>query len=213
MCSIIFPLNVTFTDSGIGMLASPVARARATVPESAPKAIPLDILVCESPPIMIDQSSTVKSFRTLWITSVIAWYSLFGSLAVIRPKSFINFISLGIFSWDFLSQTDAVWQPDWYAPSTIGEITVAAIDSSSWEVISPVVSCDPTMFTSTLTSDPACKIFPGVVPTAFLLNIFSAAVKPCPLWETSLEGAKTIGISIFRVFAAKDCSFFPNTIA
>ena len=43
----------------------PVANARATVPESAPNATPLDILVCESPPIIIAQSSTVKSFNTL----------------------------------------------------------------------------------------------------------------------------------------------------
>jgi hypothetical protein len=39
------PLKVTFTDSGIGIEASPVASARATVPESAPKATPFDILV------------------------------------------------------------------------------------------------------------------------------------------------------------------------
>jgi hypothetical protein len=38
------PLNVTFTDCGIGIEAS-VANASATVPESAPKATPLDILV------------------------------------------------------------------------------------------------------------------------------------------------------------------------
>ena len=37
----------------------------ATVPESAPKATPFDILVCESPPIMIAQSSIVMSFNTL----------------------------------------------------------------------------------------------------------------------------------------------------
>ena len=39
------PLKVTFTDCGIGIEASPVAKARATVPESAPKATPLDIRV------------------------------------------------------------------------------------------------------------------------------------------------------------------------
>ena len=39
------PLNVTLTDCGMGMVASPVANARATVPESAPKATPLDIRV------------------------------------------------------------------------------------------------------------------------------------------------------------------------
>ena len=59
------PLKVTFTDSGIGIEASPVAKAKATVPESAPKATPLDILVCESPPIIIAQSSIVISFNTL----------------------------------------------------------------------------------------------------------------------------------------------------
>ena len=45
-----------------------------------------------------------------------------------------------MFSWAFLSHTDAVWHPDWYAPSTMGEITVAAIISSSCDVIKPVVS-------------------------------------------------------------------------
>ena len=45
MCSNISPLKVTFTDSGMGMLASPVASASATVPESAPNATPLDIRV------------------------------------------------------------------------------------------------------------------------------------------------------------------------
>ena len=59
--------------SGIGIEASPVANASATVPESAPNATPLDILVCESPPIITHQSSTVKSFKTLWITSVMGW--------------------------------------------------------------------------------------------------------------------------------------------
>ena len=49
MWSCILPLNVTFTDSGIGMVASPVASASATVPESAPKATPLDIRVWLSP--------------------------------------------------------------------------------------------------------------------------------------------------------------------
>jgi hypothetical protein len=47
------------------------------------------------------------------------------------------------------------------------------------------------MFTSTRTSEPACNIFPGVVPTAFLLNIFSTAVNPCPSIEISLDEAKT----------------------
>ena len=113
ICSCILPLKVTFTDSGIGIDASPVARASATVPESAPKATPFDILVCESPPMIIAQSSIVMSFNTLWITSVKGWYLLCGSRPVIRPKSLINFINLGMFSWDFKSQTDAVWHPDW----------------------------------------------------------------------------------------------------
>ena len=39
------PLNVTFTDSGIGIVTSPVAKANATVPESAPKATPFDMRV------------------------------------------------------------------------------------------------------------------------------------------------------------------------
>tara|TARA_A100001011_G_C14153177_1_gene774925 strand:+ start:400 stop:522 length:123 start_codon:yes stop_codon:yes gene_type:complete len=34
----ILPVKVTFTLSGIGMVASPVAKASATVPESAPNA-------------------------------------------------------------------------------------------------------------------------------------------------------------------------------
>ena len=67
------PLKVTFTDWGIGIVASPVANASATVPEPAPKATPFDIRVCESPPIMTAQSSIVMSFNTLWITSVIGW--------------------------------------------------------------------------------------------------------------------------------------------
>ena len=71
MCSAIEPVKVTFTVSGIGIVASPVAKASATVPESAPKATPFDILVWESPPIIMAQSSTVISFNTLWITSVI----------------------------------------------------------------------------------------------------------------------------------------------
>ncbi|CAI8255672.1 MAG: Uncharacterised protein [SAR116 cluster bacterium] len=71
MCPAMLPVKVTLTDSGIGMLASPVASASATVPESAPNATPFDMRVWESPPMMIDQSSTVMSFSTLWITSVI----------------------------------------------------------------------------------------------------------------------------------------------
>ena len=65
MCCFISPLNVTLTDSGIGIEASPVAKANATVPESAPKATPFDIRVCESPPIIIAHSSIVISFKTL----------------------------------------------------------------------------------------------------------------------------------------------------
>ena len=113
ICGAMLPLNTTFTDSGIGIVASPVASASATVPESAPKATPLDIRVCESPPIIIDQSSTVISFSTLWITSVIAWYSSFGSRAVISPNLCINCIRRGVFSCALKSHTDAVWQPDW----------------------------------------------------------------------------------------------------
>ena len=40
----------------------PVAKANATVPESAPKATPLDIQY-EIPPMMIDQSSTVYHLK------------------------------------------------------------------------------------------------------------------------------------------------------
>gem|GEM_PF-4952876 len=39
---------------------------------SAPKATPFDMRVWLSPPMMIAQSSTVMSFSTLWMTSVIA---------------------------------------------------------------------------------------------------------------------------------------------
>ncbi|MNL48643.1 hypothetical protein D3C87_1715170 [compost metagenome] len=63
-------MKVTLTDCGIGMVASPVASASATVPESAPKATPLDMRVWLSPPMMIARSSMVMSFSTLWITSV-----------------------------------------------------------------------------------------------------------------------------------------------
>ena len=69
------------------------------------------------------------------------------------------------------------------------------------------------MFTVTRTSEPACKTLPGVEPTAFLLNIFSTAVRPCPSIEISFDGANTDTISIPKVFDAKVCSFFPNTIA
>ena len=113
MWSAMLPVKVTFTDSGTGMVASPVASASATVPESAPKATPLDMRVWESPPMMIAQSSTVMSFSTLWMTSVIGWYWSFGSRPVIRPKSCMNFISFGVFSAALKSQTDAVWHPDW----------------------------------------------------------------------------------------------------
>ena len=64
------------------------------------------------------------------------------------------------------------------------------------------------MFTSTLTLEPACNVFPGVVPTAFLLNIFSTAVNPCPSIEISLEVANTCGASIPKAFAANVCNFF-----
>ena len=127
----IWPLKVTLTDSGMGMDASPVASARATVPESAPNATPFDMRVCESPPMMMAQSSTVRSFRTLWITSVMAWYSPLGSRPVMSPKSFMKLIKRGMFSCAFKSHTDAVWHPDWYAPSTMGEMVVAAIISNS----------------------------------------------------------------------------------
>ena len=113
MWSFISPLNVTLTDSGIGIDASPVANASATVPESAPNATPLDMRVCESPPMMMAQSSTVRSFKTLWMTSVMAWYSPLGSRPVMSPKSFMKRINRGMFSWAFKSQTDAVWHPDW----------------------------------------------------------------------------------------------------
>ena len=73
MWGFMLPLKVTFTDSGIGMADSPVAKAIATVPESAPNATPLDIRVWESPPMMMARSSIVMSLSTLWITSVMEW--------------------------------------------------------------------------------------------------------------------------------------------
>ena len=69
------------------------------------------------------------------------------------------------------------------------------------------------MFTSTLTSEPACKTLPSGTPTAFLLKIFSTAVSPCPSIEISLEGAKTVGAVIPKVFAANVWIFLPKTIA
>jgi hypothetical protein len=75
------------------------------------------------------------------------------------------------------------------------------------------VSCDPTMFTVTLTSDPACNTFPAGSPTAFLLNIFSTAVSPWPSIEISLEDAKTLAGSIPKIEAATVCIFLPNTTA
>ena len=61
--------------------------------------------------------------------------------------------------------------------------------SSSWVVINPVVSCDPTIFTFTLTSEPLCKTESDGTPTAFLLKIFSTAVRPWPSFEIIFEGA------------------------
>ncbi len=69
------------------------------------------------------------------------------------------------------------------------------------------------MFTFTRTSEPACNVLPGVTPTAFLLNIFSTAVKPTPSLITSFAGAKTNGASMPKVCAANVCIFLPNTIA
>lgn len=64
------------------------------------------------------------------------------------------------------------------------------------------------MFTSTRTSEPACNTLPCVKPTAFLLNIFSTAVKPCPSTDTSLAGANTTGASMPKVLAAKVWIFY-----
>jgi len=69
------------------------------------------------------------------------------------------------------------------------------------------------MFTSTRTSEPACKTFPGAMPTAFLLKIFSTAVRPCPSTETSFEAAKTEVGSISKILAAIVWIFLPKTIA
>ena len=91
-------------------------------------------------------------------------------------------------------------------------MVVAAIISSSWEVIKPVVSCEPTILTSTRTYEPACNVAP-VVPTAFLLKIFSTAVSPWFLIEISLDPANTGDNFFSNVLAAKACSFLPNTIA
>ena len=68
-------------------------------------------------------------------------------------------------------------------------MTVAAIASSSCAVIRPVVSCEPTMFTFTRTSDPAWRTVPGETPTALALKIFSTAVRPWPSTEISFDGA------------------------
>ena len=69
------------------------------------------------------------------------------------------------------------------------------------------------MLTSTRTSEPACNVFPGVVPTAFLLKIFSTAVNPCPSTEIYLEAAYTCGASIPKTLAANVCNFLPKTTA
>ena len=61
MASIAFAGN----EVKVGSLKIENPQARATVPESAPNATPLDILVCESPPIMIAHSSIVISLSTL----------------------------------------------------------------------------------------------------------------------------------------------------
>ena len=92
-------------------------------------------------------------------------------------------------------------------------MTVAAIASSSCAVIRPVVSCEPTMFTRTRTSEPACSTLPGVTPTALALKIFSTAVRPWSGMLISLFGAKTGSASTPRVCAAKVCSFLPKTMA
>ena len=74
------------------------------------------------------------------------------------------------------------------------------------------MSCEPIILTFTRTSEPAYNTFPGVVPTAFLLKIFSTAVNPRPEKEISLDGANTDGIPIPKVLAANVCTFFQNTI-
>ena len=91
-------LNYNFITFGQKAYNGVAILSKYPVPESAPNATPFDILVCESPPIIIDQSSTVISFKTLCITSVKGAYLFFGSLPVIKPKFCINFISLGVFS-------------------------------------------------------------------------------------------------------------------
>ena len=68
------------------------------------------------------------------------------------------------------------------------------------------------MLTSARTYEPAWSGWPEV-PTAFLLKIFSTAVKPWPSWLISLDVANTGGTSMPSTFAAKVWSFLPNTIA
>ena len=90
---------------------------------------------------------------------------------------------------------------------------VAAIDSSSWLVIKPVVSCEPTILTLTRTSEPVCNTLPSVLPRALALKIFSTAVKPWPSCDTSLGGANTGVISTPNASHANVCNFLPKTMA
>ena len=68
------------------------------------------------------------------------------------------------------------------------------------------------MLTLTLTSDPLTKTVSFGISIAFLLNIFSTAVKPCPLANITFGCAKILFLVMPRTLDAKLCNFFPKTI-
>ena len=77
-----------------------------------------------------------------------------------------------------LSPKQMLYDNGLVAPSRVGEITVAAMASSSWVVINPVVSCDLQYLLLLLHLEPLCKTESDGTPTTFLLKIFSTAVRP-----------------------------------
>jgi hypothetical protein len=66
------------------------------------------------------------------------------------------------------------------------------------------------MFTSHERQNLRVITFPSVTPTAFLLKIFSTAVRPCPSIEISFEGAKTVGAVIPKVLQQMSGFFYQN---
>ena len=65
------------------------------------------------------------------------------------------------------------------------------------------------MLTLTLTSDPLTKTVSVGISIAFLLNIFSTAVKPCPLANITFGCAKILFlVQCLEHWMQKLCNFF-----